>query len=148
MCGNYTNTINQALETKGSPPRVRELPPKWLMIATSPGITPACAGITEDEKMTRFEERDHPRVCGNYISLVMLSATFLGSPPRVREFTPCVKGWACLFGDHPRVCGNYLARLTIATSQAGSPPRVRELPGQGDVVMRQLGITPACAGIT
>ena len=50
--------------------------------------------------------------------------------------------------DHPRVCWNYATRELRADSETGSPPRVRELQITEIVPLRDLGITPACAGIT
>ena len=50
----------------GSPPRVRGL----LIVATAfqlqGGITPACAGTTQECRHCAPARRDHPRVCGDY----------------------------------------------------------------------------------
>ena len=83
--GNYTRALQGHLATRGSPPRAREL---RLMIAEylwTIGITPACAGITWFFDFTLGRSRDHPRVRGNYLMLLLLKMLKLGSPPRARE---------------------------------------------------------------
>ena len=112
------------------------------------GITPACAGKT-------------------YCWLVPVGSR-LGSPPRVREklivlitekkpvgITPACAGKTnfkdiFLFNgwDHPRVCGKNLLTRRTRNSCPGSPPRVREKRHCQNIVDRQHGITPACAGKT
>jgi len=91
-----------------------------------------------------------------------------GSPPRVRELlfravwqdlnpriTPACAGitgrvqfFAVWREDHPRVCGNYSVMCADKDGQIGSPPRVRELLLEVPAHGREIGITPACAGIT
>ena len=51
---------------QGSPPRVRELRPRIILVDQDRGITPACAGITEVSTLQQQRKQDHPRVCGNY----------------------------------------------------------------------------------
>ena len=168
MCGNYPAASVGRCCFSGSPPRVRELPAKWLQVESPAGITPACAGITE-RPLVHFQQLwDHPRVCGNYFGTVSPPFCVLGSPPRVRELldslhhsvglvgiTPACAGITTrspgrekLWWDHPRVCGNYPPSPPIAPHRRGSPPRVRELLITSNRVYQTLGITPACAGIT
>ena len=54
-------------------------------LATIIGITPACAGKTEESKSEAKESRDHPRVCGKNMADGTVTIKALGSPPRVRE---------------------------------------------------------------
>ena len=105
-------------------------------------------------------------MCGEKTHTFMHLSTELGSPPRVRgkdylphparallRITPACAGksGAALTcppetRDHPRVCGEKQTKLLRRQLPQGSPPRVR---GKGDLLndlLRQLGITPACAG--
>ncbi len=168
MCGNYARTPKPTSWTEGSPPRVRELQQKFTPYIVKKRITPACARITMFQTVWLCSQRDHPRVCGNYRTRLLLSFRRSGSPPRVRELqlicdlaetyhriTPACAGITpsrvrlsrCV-GDHPRVCGNYMITLRVIAIALGSPPRVRELLKAEDLANYQPGITPACAGIT
>ena len=92
----------------------------------------------------------------------------MGSPPRVRgkpsdgmvplliagitpacagktQFPPFVQG---LLWDHPRVCGENNRSRNSAKTGAGSPPRVRGKPAALAKGIKDIGITPACAGKT
>jgi len=168
VCGNYRNNAVAHLGHLGSPPRVRELPPPTRVARRGAGITPACAGITQDLYRQAQRIMDHPRVCGNYVWLSATRRDGAGSPPRVRELldhyaqidrlariTPACAGItlplhknSILLQDHPRVCGNYHAYPCIEKCYKGSPPRVRELHDTGAQDAGSTRITPACAGIT
>ena len=131
-------------------------------------ITPACAGKTQFVPLTSYNERDHPRVCGENTTRPLLTLRLTGSPPRVRGkrsvsvarrpsggITPACAGktyrniraslpnW-----DHPRVCGENSSGAFSRMSDAGSPPRVRgKRPRLSRRDLRR-GITPAHAGKT
>ena len=131
-------------------------------------ITPACAGNTAILEEVDGQDKDHPRVCGEYCICLLISASSLGSPPRVRgilcfykllymsrRITPACAGNTMalqesiyLREDHPRVCGEYIISLDKETVETGSPPRVRGIPIDFDFFVFVLGITPACAGNT
>ena len=64
VCGKNVTEMVVSFDMPGSPPRVREkrfFRNKHRFIF---GITPACAGKTFREILTRLDNRDHPRVCG------------------------------------------------------------------------------------
>ena len=68
----------------GSPPRVRGKGLWARPVILPSGITPACAGKSVPGSCpTRFWW-DHPRVCGEKLSVDLHDARLLGSPPRVR----------------------------------------------------------------
>ena len=91
------------------------------------GITPAYAGNTSCLFTVNLNGGDHPRVCGKYVSIELLTLVTLGSPPRMREIqdvcklttssdgiTPAYAGntfivydFQPFYEDHPRVCGKY-----------------------------------------
>ena len=52
------------LRASGSPPRVREKPDAWVCDRPKSGITPACAGKTNQQLGGATVFGDHPRVCG------------------------------------------------------------------------------------
>ena len=132
------------------------------------GITPACAGSTCGSVSLSSVATDHPRVCGEYYSLIKSEGVIQGSPPRVRgvptrprihelrdRITPACAGstWVRSFPpdgrrDHPRVCGEYRICLGGGGEEGGSPPRVRGVRRHAVGLTAQHGITPACAGST
>ena len=84
VCGENSRPSSPSLRPIGSPPRVRGK--QWLKAtAGAPlGITPACAGKTEDAENLFYDYWDHPRVCGeNHFPNDIIGLT-KGSPPRVR----------------------------------------------------------------
>ena len=59
----------------GSPPRVRGKARTSTILHTSHGITPACAGKSFSIVAGAHIYQDHPRVCGEKISLFTLFAS-------------------------------------------------------------------------
>ena len=108
-------------------------------------ITPAHAGKRACMTMATTQRRDHPRVCGEKGSFIVLSEGMIGSPPHVRgkvssslaspvsmRITPACAGKsnAASFAantskDHPRMCGEKTGKATTADIKQGSPPRMR-----------------------
>ncbi len=109
---------------------------------------------------------DHPRMCGEQMFSKEETASYKGSPPRVRgtaiepqargswhRITPACAGNRFLSNplhafmwDHPRVCGEQRRPYRHFLQLGGSPPRVR---GTVKEKIEQSGykrITPACAG--
>ena len=141
----------------GSPPRMRGKEPRRRNALVPQGITPAYAGKSIFNGGLRVRDRDHPRVCGEKKSLVTLTLTGVGSPPRMRGkdkscvrnltstgITPAYAGKSSLsafsvgrFRDHPRVCGEKIR---------GSPPRMRGKVLCNANCVVYVGITPAYAG--
>ena len=85
MCGNHDAGVDFRTPEAGSPPRVRE--PRYdIRGRRSPSrITPACAGTTHVAVVGQLLTKDHPRVCGNHITITYQVLSMPGSPPRVRE---------------------------------------------------------------
>ena len=137
-------------------------------MARNIGITPACAGKTQNATLRSPCVRDHPRVCGKNTVLRNIVPIISGSPPRVREkhsymtssneglgITPACAGKTNatpeqhrLVKDHPRVCGKNFSILCCWFWIAGSPPRVREKLLNLVLLVLDSRITPACAGKT
>ena len=152
----------------GSPPLARGIQEK--VINTIPGfrITPACAGNTAVFSSVSNDNRDHPRLRGEYQSKQTGSLSGGGSPPLARgipmtqavcahpiRITPACAGNTTdsklegrLHRDHPRLRGEYEESRGTDNGRLGSPPLAR-----GIHLFRlwhgyKHRITPACAGNT
>ena len=69
MCGDHVCVSIDILVIRGSPPHVRGPPSILSVISMSAGITPACAGTTTTAMFNTGMYRDHPRMCGDHLSL-------------------------------------------------------------------------------
>ena len=129
MCGENTSFGVCGGVTSGSPPHVRGKRIHYEKVSVSWGITPACAGKTGMLRCSIKPRRDHPRMCGENLTMNNETKRDVGSPPHVRgkhpemdsgnvvagitpacagktnSGSPCIKPAE----DHPRMCGeNYL----------------------------------------
>ena len=84
VCGEKAARYNFLTVFSGSPPRVRGKDSKHPPVADYIRITPACAGKSPGAIKGNCRKEDHPRVCGEKISLPNRPRAILGSPPRVR----------------------------------------------------------------
>ena len=129
-------------------------------------ITPACAGKRWAESVQAFRLEDHPRVCGEKLTMQRKRRMRLGSPPRVRgkdhhhlmtaareRITPACAGKSTFLPfckhfhqDHPRVCGEKISERRRFRCARGSPPRVRGKARCCWPPAASRRITPACAG--
>ena len=111
----------------------------------SEGITPACAGNTGRCFVDQGYLRDHPRLRGEYILVVLHTHVDPGSPPLTRGIlttrdrtitvdgiTPAYAGntrrsgaYFRPFQDHPRLRGEYIVALFGTVPVQGSPPLTR-----------------------
>ena len=109
---------------------------------------------------------DHPRVCGEQTSSMLVRKVHLGSSPRVRGadyhvgadrhhagIIPACAGSSSstLLGtscprDHPRVCGEQAGHGQAGGVMDGSSPRVRGADYHVGADRHHAGIIPACAG--
>ena len=84
VCGEQFICICILHTYTGSPPRVRGTAVYAVVNAVKSGITPACAGNSEDTLNKWCKEKDHPRVCGEQSIAYRQASMWWGSPPRVR----------------------------------------------------------------
>ena len=84
VCGENASRRSRCSTSCGSPPRVRGKLCDHLVVIFCMRITPACAGKTCRRHTNARRCTDHPRVCGENITLVTLMGVDYGSPPRVR----------------------------------------------------------------
>ena len=130
------------------------------------GITPAYAGKRNPQKRRLGMQKDHPRVCGEKLSISERVSSVEGSPPRMRGkvrglqqrfkqpgITPAYAGKSRRIPtqprkprDHPRVCGEKGTACMPLPAYKGSPPRMRGKVLQAACLTEETGITPAYAG--
>ncbi len=84
MCGENRLVLELRRLALGSPPHVRGKLDKIGAINFNSGITPACAGKTEQHQPKSVSAWDHPRMCGENLVGVSLCLFLWGSPPHVR----------------------------------------------------------------
>ena len=131
-------------------------------------ITPAGAGKTRFTVKLCPTRQDHPRRCGENVSLSAICFLRSGSPPQVRgkpahtsaarcmhRITPAGAGKTVLLEfaplrvqDHPRGCGENVFCVSNDGFARGSPPRMRGKLRTGDYSYVAVRITPADAGKT
>ena len=83
-CGENSVTRPLCARCPGSPPRMRGKLGGCVHPERAGGITPAHAGKTPDERRQYGHRGDHPRACGENMSLTCSSVSLAGSPPRMR----------------------------------------------------------------
>ena len=131
-------------------------------------ITPAHAGNTAEESSSAMTTRDHPRTCGEHVTVLCLFKCSSGSPPHMRGtlkmvrpsdimrgITPAHAGNTRVYPprvrrprDHPRTCGEHADAELGAFALMGSPPHMRGTLKDEPTKLMQLRITPAHAGNT
>ena len=84
VCGEQAFQTVKLGQTTGSPPRVRGTEHQNFHQQTAKGITPACAGNSNNDNSLHVRGADHPRVCGEQKSNLLSIDKDMGSPPRVR----------------------------------------------------------------
>ena len=130
----------------GSPPRVRGTVQNQRDWRRYMRITPACAGNSPAAGPPLAPAADHPRVCGEQMTVISGRKCLEGSPPRVRGTDGRVDcGLACT-GITPACAGNSIMLYPPRLCDLGSPPRVRGTVGHDHWFAVTNRITPACAG--
>ena len=130
------------------------------------GITPAYAGKRSGFPAVEFYVEDHPRLCGEKLSVGLCSDKMTGSPPPMRgkvcifssplvqhRITPAYAGKrvSVIFTrssgrDHPRLCGEKIQKDRSFEIRLGSPPPMRGKAEFQLVFGDTVRITPAYAG--
>ena len=151
---------------KGSPPRGRGKDHVAEVIAHGTGITPAWAGKSDTMRAMHRMQKDHPRVGGEKVFLIVMVSKTRGSPPRgrgkvavpawrsvSRRITPAWAGKRYRrpslcngMKDHPRVGGEKFYNFDFGYLVCGSPPRGRGKEKLSATRRPGPRITPAWAG--
>ena len=92
-CGEHIPLVSGVLSTAGSSPRMRGTPPTAMSTKPKARIIPAHAGNTLSLISPRPSSRDHPRACGEHLSVPIGVGGSWGSSPRMRG-TPKKSSWA------------------------------------------------------
>ena len=168
MCGEHDIIGRADFRRMGSSPHVRGALADAQIIPVLAGIIPACAGSTQGPTTTVSATRDHPRMCGEHASVVVIPKAVVGSSPHVRGALPSITHFlrsfgiipACAgstllnhdidrdLGDHPRMCGEHYKYVVLKKDGKGSSPHVRGALSFGHTERNGSGIIPACAGST
>ena len=131
MRGEYTMTQTTYQYRLGSPPLARGIQTSVKAPPLLIGITPACAGNTQFNSVSRFPGWDHPRLRGEYLASGNVDTAPPGSPPLARgihllicqdllgfRITPACAGntsWSVPLNqkrrDHPRLRGEYTKKI-------------------------------------
>ena len=165
-CGENSRRSKKNRRQLGSPPRMRgkRLISYGGIIKTR--ITPADAGKTVVNALIVSRSWDHPRGCGENVSVYPSAARTSGSPPRMRgkrnqtqrvyrrrRITPADAGKTQFLmlaprrdQDHPRGCGENDDGDISRLRDIGSPPRMRGKPSIDKTFRVAKRITPADAG--
>ena len=129
--GEYAYAPIVLLYSLGSPPLARGIPQRPFATALQDGITPACAGNTRIACVVGQNDRDHPRLRGEYLNRLYVKQRRGGSPPLARgircdvylrrsawRITPACAGNTSLHPppsltarDHPRLRGEYTKKI-------------------------------------
>ena len=132
----------------GSSPRMRGTRVMQCDNRACGGIIPAYAGNTIQMRKAIFNNRDHPRVCGEhpwYLTSTpsgwRIIPAYAGNTPKRRSVAPRSR-------DHPRVCGEHRPAISKLTRALGSSPRMRGTQDHGGGCEHGSGIIPAYAGNT
>ena len=146
MCGEKTQVAEREECSKGSPPHVRGKESFAALNQGVPGITPACAGKRPTPYISRCNQRDHPRMCGEKSASSGARGMWQGITPACAGKRKVVPAPLCYGRDHPRMCGEKADIIRKKVNTMGSPPHVRGKDSARLVLWTCTGITPACAG--
>ena len=166
VCGEKDLQTCSSRPCRGSPLRMRGKVAGVHVDMESAGITPAYAGKSWTDFLATYFLKDHPCVCGEKISGIVVAQEWKGSPLRMRgkdcdsaalrassRITPAYAGkrndaQSCWrrSEDHPCVCGEKSPKLVYASNILGSPLRMRGKVIFSSSCVYAPRITPAYAG--
>ena len=167
--GEYSAYQAAQPDHKGSPPLARGILNTTNYSRRRAGLTPACAGNTNNATTVDITWWDHPRLRGEYEPEVVAVEAVAGSPPLARgiPIKSCI--WVPLSRITPACAGNTGSAISAIKSCIGSPPLARGILNQMQTPAPSIedhprlrgeyhphkkrcamntGITPACAGNT
>ena len=116
VCGEQAVRMHAYRCLKGSSPRVRGAVCGCVHTAPVDGIIPACAGSSLHSGRRGPRARDHPRVCGEQNSALMIAASCWGSSPRVRGAVGSWINSMSDFGIIPACAGSSRLKVTSRTA--------------------------------
>ena len=84
LCGEKSMFEIGSGSVPGSPPPMRGKATAVVLVSTPKGITPAYAGKRMSVTESAIWRQDHPRLCGEKLTVAIYSHLFSGSPPPMR----------------------------------------------------------------
>ena len=132
----------------GSPPQVRGKLYSFIPVRRHNRITPAGAGKTRVLVYIHLVQRDHPRRCGENLSLFPPTPPIIGSPPQVRGKHQCIGCKRQADRITPAGAGKTANYKADSRPPNGSPPQVRGKQSFVALPLLLSRITPAGAGKT
>ena len=146
LCGEKTSVLQVPTLGRGSPPPMRGKVPMISADFSLLRITPAYAGKRQVVQQYYLHEEDHPRLCGEKVSIKKSMHFREGSPPPMRGKVVASAEGTSAQRDHPRLCGEK-GRCSCGNAfYQGSPPPMRGKANVPADELRGTRITPAYAG--
>ena len=105
LCGEKYREALSSNDDAGSPPPMRGKVPQFYFSQIVYRITPAYAGKRRRVRGQCRRQQDHPRLCGEKLSLARISLARQGSPPPMRGKVHTLPHSRSVCRDHPRLCG-------------------------------------------
>ena len=105
VCGEEIQSPRDQRQRYGSPPRMRGREHHRGLDKCGYGITPAYAGKSMQESAKELGVADHPRVCGEEPTNIILWHCCQGSPPRMRGRAAAVRTSRTMTGITPAYAG-------------------------------------------
>ena len=131
MCGEHFTAPTIATTRPGSSPHVRGALLRLPARRGRRGIIPACAGSTPRPSPPAPTTRDHPRMCGEHMSVAIMPNAQEGSSPHVRGALVRILQDRAPGGIIPACAGSTERPITRSGIVKGSSPHVRgALDGQ------------------
>ena len=168
MRGEHCATAFTMSNGSGSSPHARGTQPVEICFLPPPGIIPACAGNTVDQRPRARHMGDHPRMRGEHRGWKFRRSKGLGSSPHARGTrvgSQCGEDLSGIIpahagnttratpterdiGDHPRMRGEHIPPSLKSWMTLGSSPHARGTHHGRRRIGAHAGIIPACAGNT
>ena len=124
MRGEQLNLLRCSASAAGSPPLARGTELSNRSYIETVRITPACAGNSDKARGKSPEGRDHPRLRGEQIAIVIELFKQLGSPPLARGTVNIFAMRYGVAGITPACAGNSCGEL-CRSGRGGDHPRLR-----------------------
>ena len=112
LCGEKRAVYSPSGSWLGSPPPMRGKVRAEQDDKHGARITPAYAGKSGKNQFDVVPDQDHPRLCGEKMTIWTKLTTGTGSPPPMRGKVPDNHRLTSEPRDHPRLCGEKHRRRT------------------------------------
>ena len=167
-CGEYTRWAPRLTPSSGSAPHMRGILGRVARAVRVRRISPAHAGNTYSDHVTRAGGADQPRTCGEYLNDADQAGSTEGSAPHMRGIhSPSladIMEWGISPAhagntrskasrilsrpDQPRTCGEYWHQPSLMFFLLGSAPHMRGILKMAQNEITVTRISPAHAGNT